>query len=379
MGLTPRQATLILAALAALDLAGCATSGVKPPELASTSSSAEGRAVLMEPVRVQANPDPLTGLETFDAGDLLERANALFDGKEFDHSIKVYERLVEVFPTSSLVPSALYNAGLAFEQLEQHGLALERYQRVIKSFPDSTSAKDAYYRQSLCLSKLRRWKEVADAYWAIRQRGELTAMDELEARVGMAIAMFMQDDYATAEREFMSAVRFYESKTKDQYLPADYWVAQARFYLGEINARQFEALKLDPPEGDTGAWAEKMGRKLEEKCDLLLRAQNNFIRTIRVGHTGWATAAGFRIGSLYERLYDDLLSVPVPPAFDDEAKEYYRKEVRQRIAVLVSKAVQIYERSLDMAERVGEKNEWVERTARSLERMKTLALESIRG
>jgi hypothetical protein len=232
----------------------------------------------------------------------------------------------------------------------------------------------------MCLSKLGKWREVADTFWQVRQLGGLAVMDEIEARVGMGVAFFMQDDYDTAEKELLAMLSFYDVKSKEEFLPATYWIGQARFYLGEINARRFELYKIDGgPDNDPDKWKDKVGQELEEKCQLLLRAQNNLIRAIRAGHAGWATAAGFRIGSLYEKLYDDMIAVPVPPGLNDEAREVYINLLHERIAVLVTKAIQIYERSLELAERVGEKNEWVERTAAALERMKALALKSLRA
>ena len=47
--------------------------------------------------------------------------------------------------------------------------------------------------------------------------------------------------------------------------------------------------------------------------------------------------------------------------------------------MLVSKAIKIYEQSLEMAGRVNEKNEWVERTSKSLERMKSLYIDAMAG
>jgi tetratricopeptide (TPR) repeat protein len=330
----------------------------------------------MEPIVVRSETDPLTGLDGYDASQLLERGNQLYAAGDHLRAAEVFERLIATFPESELLPSAIYNAGLAYEQLERWGDALERYQRVKKEHPSSSSERDAVFRSSFCLAKLERWGEVVDAFWAVRQLEGLTTMDEIEARVGMGVALFMTDDHATAEREFMSAVRFHETKAKEEYLPADYFMGQARFYLGEIAARAFEAIELTEPDTKRAGWEEMMGEKLEAKCDLLLRAQNMFIRTIRTGHTGWATAAGYRIGSLYERLYDDVIRVPAPPGIGPEAEEFYRGEVKKKIGVLVSKAIKIYEQSLEMATRVGEKNEWVERTSKSLERMKSLYLES---
>ena len=333
----------------------------------------------MEPIRIQLTPDPLTGLTSFDAGDLLERGNALFDAEDYKRSRLFYEQLIKKFPESSLVATARYNAALSLERTEEFDSALEHYKVIMESFPRSTSAKDAYYRAGVVLSKLERWNDVEKTFWALRQREKLTPMDEIEARVGLAIALFMQKEYATAEREFMAVLRFYDDHEQKQYLPAKYWIAQSRFYLGEIAARLFESVALGSDKINEDVWKEDLAGQLEEKCQLLLRAQNNFIRAIREGHTGWATAAGFRIGSLYEELYDQMLNVPMPPKVSGEVRDVYLAELQKRVSVLVRKAITVYERSLNMAHRVGESNEWVERTEKALNRMKDLALKAAKS
>jgi tetratricopeptide (TPR) repeat protein len=353
--------------LALVLLVGCATTG-------RHGEGGDKPLVKMEPILIRSQPDPLTGLDGYDAVQLLDLGNQLYEKNEADKAVQVYAKLLETFPDSEHVPAALYNQGLAFEKLVEWQKAVDCYLAILAKHQESKSYRDAYFRTAFMYGKLQRWREVADTFWQIRQLGGLNTLDELEARVGQGVGMFMQNDYATAEREFMGALRFFEEHKHEEYLPADYWVGQARFYLGEIYAREFEAKILSEPNVSEDAWAEMMGKELEEKCELLLRAQNNFIRTIRVGHTGWATAAGYRIGSLYEKLYDDLLDVPVPPSLSEEGKKFYLDELRKKVSVLVMKAIMVYERSLEMAQRVGEENEWVKRTSESLERMKSLAL-----
>lgn len=347
----------------------CATTAAQKP--------AGPERVQMEPVVVHADKDPLTGLDGYDAKQLLDVGNEQFDKTAYDRAIIVYDKLITEFPKSEHVVLALYNTGLCYERLEEPEQAVLRFQRVIDEHPGSPSHKDALFRKAFMMGKLKRWVDVADTFWAVRQLPKLNTMDELEARVGQGVGMFMQGDFPTAEYEFRSALNFHREKSKKEFLPAEYWVGQSRFYLGEIYAREMEGIKLSPPKGDNDDWVEAMGADLKKKCELLLRAQNNFIRTIRVGHHGWATAAGYRIGSLYERLHDDMIEVPVPPDLTDDQKEVYREEVKERVRVLVMKAMKVYQMSLEMAARIGQKNEWVDKTTASLERMKALYLAQV--
>jgi len=358
--------TVGLGCLLCLGAAACATTQSAP--------KAGPDRVQMEPVLVRAHADPLTGLSGYDAKQLLDVGNDEFDKEAYDRALTVYDKLLAEFPDSTHVPLALYNSGLCYERLEETEQAVLRFQRVIDMHPDAGTHRDALFRKAFLMGKLKRWTEVADTFWAARQLKNLNTMDELEARVGQGVGMFMQNDYPTAEFEFRSALNFYREKKKTEFLPAEYWVGQSRFYLGEIYAREMEGVALSAPSKAHDKWVDMMGKELEKKCELLLRAQNNFIRAIRVGHHGWATAAGFRIGALYERLYDDLIEVPVPPELTEDQKQAYREELQKRVGVLVTKAINVYEMSLEMAERVGQKNEWVDKTSESLERMKRLYL-----
>lgn len=343
----------------------------------ATTSSARGPAdsstpdVEMDKVVVRAGEDPLTGLAGYDAVQLLEVGNDAYEAGDFDVAVRVYRRLVAEFPESDLVAQAHYNEGLAHEQRTSWEEAAASFQKIVSEHPDAESHKPAHFRLAFSLSKLERWVELADTFWAARQL-DLKPLEELEARVGTGVGFFMQKEYASAEREFLHALSFFDEHAEKQFLPADYFIGQSRFYLGEIYARWFEDKELSGPRASVDDWSKAMGEELEEKCRLLLRAQHNFIRTIRVGHTGWATAAGYRIGSLYEVLYDELTDLPIPPDLEGEARSIYVEEVQKKVSVLVVKAIKVYEMSLEMAERVGESNEWVERTNRSLERMKTL-------
>ena len=74
-----------------------------------------------------------------------------------------------------------------------------------------------------------------------------------------------------------------------------------------------------------------LGEQLEEKCQRLLRAQYAYLRAIRENHAGWASAAGYNVGSMYEHLHDELVNLPAPPDLGPEAADLYSKLVRKKI------------------------------------------------
>ena len=93
-----------------------------------------------------------------------------------------------------------------------------------------------------------------------------------------------------------------------------------------------------------------------------------------MGNGYWATAAGAQIGGLYENLYEHMVNSPAPPELDAEEAEVYRQELRKKIRVLLTKSINIYERTLEAAERIGAQNPFVDRTRESLRKVKELLL-----
>ena len=125
---------------------------------------------------------------------------------------------------------------------------------------------------------------------------------------------------------------------------------------------------------DPDAKADELSRTLEYKAELLLSAQGHYLRAIKIGNGYWATAAGERIGNLYEVLHRQMLDSPTPKELNAEESEVYRQELRRRIKILLTKAIGVYETTVATAERIGTNGPFVARARESLERMKQLLL-----
>jgi hypothetical protein len=75
-----------------------------------------------------------------------------------------------------------------------------------------------------------------------------------------------------------------------------------------------------------------------------------------------------------------MVNAPPPPELKSaEEIEVYRQELRNKIRVLITKAINIYEGTLEAAERIGAQNAFVARTRESLKKMKDLLLADSAG
>ena len=78
--------------------------------------------IQMEPLVILVKPDPITGLETFNAHQLLQEGNSLFQQQKYELAIKVYDRIITVFDQSEHLPLAYLNKALSYENLQKFTL-----------------------------------------------------------------------------------------------------------------------------------------------------------------------------------------------------------------------------------------------------------------
>ena len=126
---------------------------------------------------------------------------------------------------------------------------------------------------------------------------------------------------------------------------------------------------IESPKDESEEEKARVFESLERKAKWLLDAQKGYLQVIRTGHAYWATAAGYKIGALYERLYDEILKVPSPPDISEEEKEIYREELIKKVSVLLRKSLTAFRKVCKVAKRIQVENEWVEKSQASMERL----------
>jgi tetratricopeptide (TPR) repeat protein len=326
--------------------------------------------VRLEPFHVRARPDKRgemrLAVDAYDAGELFERADSAFTQKRLKQAVALYGQIRQEFPDSVFVPPALYNSGLAKEALGDSQGAIADYSALLENHPDYRDLKDALFRIAGAYEAIEAWGKAADTFSTIlNEQDDLEGIERVEALVRKGAALIHLKKDEQAEESLELAVSLFRNRTGISPSESTYFHGMAQFKLGEIAETKMQQVALPADESE-------LKPALEKKCGLLLDAQTEFTRAIRIAHPHWAAAAAYRIGRLYRVLWEQMLSAPVPEDLDGEEREIYTELLKERIRVLLKKAVRQWERVLKMASRLGLNNEWVERTRRDLDEVRRL-------
>ena len=102
-------------------------------------------------------------------------------------------------------------------------------------------------------------------------------------------------------------------------------------------------------------------------------ANGKYVETIKLKNPTWATAAGYHVGTLYRELYDSMIAAPVPSEVNrGDSRVIYDLLLREQLRHLLGKAKDVLESNIKMAERIGVKNGWVERSTEQLSELDKL-------
>lgn len=340
----------------------CPTCG---PAAGAPATSPAGPAQLAyEPQRIEVTPADLT-LAGKNDEELFAIGQAAFAAKEFERAAAAFDRLVDLHPGSKREAVALYNGGVAHQRLDQWRLALERFRTMERRYtgPD---ALESTFRIAECYYHLDELPAAAEVLTGLVARTDLPPGEHIRALTQLGIVELEGGHLDDAEKHLRLAVSAWRSGSEQERLD-DYHPSQAQYYLGEVYRAHFLAVRLDPSKDDE----QELAQVLESKASLLLSAQGNYLRAIRMGNGDWAVASGYRIGELYDGLYSAMVEAPLPPGLDAEQAAVYRSELKRKVRVLVIKAITIYEQTLAVAGRAQvEDNRYLAETQASLDRMK---------
>lgn len=324
------------------------------------------REIILDPLHIGIRPDHELGLTDFDAATLFKEGARLQQTDDCTGALPFYGRIISEFPESRYLSAAAFNSGRCLEDLGRDADAVKRYALITDKLAASKDWVDAAFRQSACLKRLSRHEQAAKLLARLLDRSQLPISDRIDAMVLRGEALAELGELNAAESAFHGALRIYKRRAHDEYLdPAP--AAQAEFRLASLAEQRFDRAPLRLPE-------ERMQADLEAKAELLLQAQAGYLRTMRYGDPEWASAAGFRIGTLYLHLHQAMEKAPAPEDLSDEEKTVYKEVLAQKTAVLLRKALKVFEMTLELAARTRSDNQWTRAAREQMKKVEARVL-----
>lgn len=287
--------------------------------------------------------------------ELFERAKVSLIGGRFAEAAEAFDRIVALEPGGPFAAASMFNAGLAFDQLEDRPDALARFQRLVRSFPQAPEARHALIRTLRILAWQEAWPDLGRTADVLLAYAGLTQAERMEAHGSRALAAVQQDDLETASLHVSRSRTLIEDSGFDAGGKLPVGAGPAFFALGELRRIKGERIRFVPVPSD-------FAQVLEERCQLLLDAQDAYAQAMRTHDPHWGAMAGYRVGQLYQQLHRDVMAIPAPrQAQTEREKQLFEGAMRLRYRVLIEKGMEMMERTLQMAERTGERSSWVGR------------------
>ncbi len=320
----------------------------------------------VDPVLIRADDDGES--IQISAEEAFEKAYYAFQARRYEEAAKYYGLIIEYFQDSRFYLPALYNGGLSFEELDQWEDAADAFRTIVDDFPDSEEALNAEFRLGSALHELGEYEEVGERLTELLLRDELEPFDRMEAHVRRGNALLELEEWSDAENSFRAVVEINEEKPEVDRLDDDHrFLVMSHFGRGQANHGRMNEIPLKLP-------PERMADDLEEMADYHLSAQAAYIQALRQYHPYWSVAAGYKAGRLYEDLYVTIFTAEIPDDLTEEELAYYFEALRDKLEVLMERAMSIYERNLALSRRISggvdATDEWIDEMVVHKERLR---------
>jgi tetratricopeptide (TPR) repeat protein len=329
--------------------------------------------VRMDPMEFAARRTP-GGLQVdvMDPEVLFLEGSRAFEEKRHEDAAHKFDLVLARFPDTRFAKPALYDRGLALLAVPRPADAARDFAAFLQHYPGDADAPDALLRLGQALCEAGDWTKAEDALRRRAAMEPLTLLAEVEVHARRALALRMLGRYEDAREEATRVMQVHDRFATLPEMDGNYFVAMASFQAAEVYHDLFGRIKFILP-------VDRMEKDLLDKATLFMKAQSEYLRTIRLRNTFWGVSAGVRVGRLYEEFYDDILQAEVPPDLSAEELGVYTDELKRRARPLVSKAVDAYERNLALARMYGAQDEWFGDMPNRLQRLRKVLAETPAG
>ncbi|HEX4462506.1 MAG TPA: tetratricopeptide repeat protein, partial [Polyangia bacterium] len=331
-----------------------------------------------------------------DADKALNNAAVAYENvKRFAAATKLYERIVNEYPTSKFVDDALFRTAVSYQKAFEFDKAVVSYLRLAQDsrFANSTHRTDAIYNSAVILDNSQDYGRAAELFQKYAADKLVKREDASESYFRSALIYEKMKDWDKAIKTFGSYVKTFggDSKGSTRNLEAYFRTAQA--YEQKRDHRAAEDLyrkivasgsSVTPASDQAEYPAHAAFILTEEKLPNVEKAQikgggkqlaasvqsfkakvielvADYNKVIGFRRASWTLAAYFRTGYIYETFSKALLGAPCPPEVKKlgaEGCDIYRDQIEQTVAGVDEEAVKRYGVTLQKAGELGVSNSW---------------------
>ncbi len=341
--------------------------------LGACAPHAAVRTTELDPIEFKVDrpkgEQPQVFIRDFEA--LSQQGLGHFQAGQWAEALRLFQIAIREFPKESGVFALEYNAGLCEQKLGHGPQAAALFQQAMQRSLGTRNARDCLFEWAESLEMAKDWLGAAqllksaldDPTVQTQIGGALGVLDALEATARMGIDFRQGGDLPKADEAFKRVDRIYRDKRDLSTVADSEWVVRSLYERGEIYRELFANIRFRLP-------VDRMKRDLEDKANLFLKSENAYFQCVRIHHKHWSLAAGYEIGHLYQQLIDDIDHAEVPPNLAEDTLEIYRDELWNHTEHLAKRAVTIYQKNIELATRLGEKDsDWVQKSAAGKVRM----------
>ena len=299
----------------------------------------------------------------------LNNAGAAFEkaGRPED-AVAAYRALADRHPKAPQAPEVLLIAARIEESLASYASAAALYEQLAANYPQAPQAPEALKKAGLLRQALgqhdravahyaqfeRQWKGRPEAKDIAFQRGFLL-LDKKDWRgAATAFGEFARghgDDPRAVEarvREAEAHMKLGADARAREALKQALAASQGRkneqtiVHAAEARYLQGELLYREYEQIKLAGKPRQLARALEEKAKLLDEAKKVYLDVVSYRVASWATAALHRIGQAYDSFAKAMRSAKPPKDLSGEEQQVYRDELERSVIVIEDKALDAY-------------------------------------
>jgi tetratricopeptide (TPR) repeat protein len=326
-----------------------AASIYKQGELASSAQEYQAAADHFLRLSQKAPTSTIRPTAEYDA------AAALIQLKDWEMAASVLVGFRNSFPENSLQPEVTKKIAYVYRENEQLSLAASEYERIERESGDDAIRQDALLVAAELHEQDGNSTSALEVYRRYVEYFPQPVETNLETRNKISVILKEQNDLKPYLDELEKIIVIDASAGKDRTLRTRYLAAQASLVLAEQKFETFVTVSLVNP----------LEVNLRRKRELMKETTQKFNQLIEYEIAETTAAATFYLAEIYAHFSKALMTSERPQGLSPLELEEYELAIEDQAYPFEEKAITVHENNIKLIS-MGVYNEWVEKSLQKL-------------